>query len=104
MSDRPVVLVLQTPVAPLRVITLSFGAVDIAGIPMDAGREHVCHERRGMDPPGVPCAVVDRGDRVEILIADRTIGRHVVVQAAWLAEGAAQVSASWGFQVPPPAH
>jgi hypothetical protein len=98
-SDEPTVLVLQTPVVPVRVITLTFATVDSVGIPRSVGREQFCDLRNGqVRAPVAGCAFAERVDRIVVLIGPSHADRYVVVQAAWLASDMRQVSASWGFR------
>jgi hypothetical protein len=100
-STKPIVLVLQTPVVPVRVITLDFAVVDAMGIPSGMGREQVCDLQNGEARAAAGCAFVDHADRVVVQIDSMDADRYVVVQAAWLAIDTRQVTASWGFRFLP---
>jgi hypothetical protein len=98
-SDAPAVLVLQTPVVPVRVITLDYAGVDPVGIPRGNGREQFCDMwREPVRASGAGCTFAERGDRIVVLIDPFHARRYTVVQIAWLASDVQQVSASWGFR------
>jgi hypothetical protein len=101
-SESPAVLVLQTPVAPVRVISLDYAGVDSVGIPRGDGREQFCDMWRGPEPAAeLGCAFAERGDRVVVLVRPFQARRYTVVQIAWLASDTREVSASWGFRFSP---
>lgn len=98
--DEPASLVLQTSIVPVRVIALSFAAVDSAGIPRGPGFEKFCDERDESATAAVPgCVFVKRGNQIAVVVTAPHAGGYVVIQAAWLAGDVQQVSASWGFQI-----
>lgn len=100
--DVPTELVLQTPIVPVRVTTLSFAGVDGAGIPRGVGLERPCDLRIGQaNGASVACAFVDAGDRIIVLLDPSHEDEYVVVQAVWLASDARQVSESWGLHFSP---
>ena len=100
--DVPAELVLQTPVVPVRVTTLSFAGVDGAGIPRGVGRERPCDLMIGQaNTASWECAFADRGDRITVLLDPGREDEYVVVQAVWLASDARQVSESWGVHFSP---
>jgi hypothetical protein len=102
VSNAPTELVLQTPIVPDRVDILSFADVDQAGIPQGVGRERTCDPRTGRaEAAGAECAFADHGDQIVVHLDPGHEGEYVVVQVAWLAGGARQVTESWGLHFSP---